>query len=105
MSKTKRAKPGTTGEGNYFHIVVRQKNQFSFFRNQDVGDPGHIQRLAGKRSSGSWDTHAWLVSKEDAHLEGEKLVPDSRDAKELLESLGSEPEHVKGDVFRARPKS
>ncbi len=54
----KRAKPGTTGEGDYFRIILRPKNEFTTFRIQDVGEKGHIQRLAGKRSSGSWDTHA-----------------------------------------------
>jgi hypothetical protein len=62
----KRAKPGTKGTGDFFRIVVRPKEEFTSFRNQDVGDPGHLQRLAGRRS-GSWATQAWLVSKKDAH--------------------------------------
>jgi len=74
------------------------------FRTQDVGDQGHIERLAGKRESGSWDTQAWLVSKEDAHLEGDKLVPDTEDARDLLAKLGSEPTHVKGDIFKAKDR-
>ena len=83
-SGKKRAKPGTKGEGDYFRIVVRPKGDFVFFRYHDVGTPGHIQRLTGKRSSGSWDTQAWLISKSDAHIENDKLVPDSENAKELL---------------------
>jgi hypothetical protein len=62
----KRAKPGTKGEGDYFRIVVRTKDEFATFRTQDVGEKGHILRLAGKRSRGSWDTQAWLISKDDA---------------------------------------
>ncbi|HOO58889.1 MAG TPA: hypothetical protein PK273_06290, partial [Anaerolineaceae bacterium] len=73
-------------------------------RNHDVGDKGHLIRVAGKRSSGSWDTVAWLVSKKDAHIEGETLVGDSEDAKQLIESLGSKPKHVKGDIFEAKDK-
>jgi hypothetical protein len=99
----KRKKPGTGGEGNYFHVGVRPKKEFVTFRTQDVGGPGHIQRVAGKRRSGSWDTVKWLISKEDAHVEGEKLIPDTDEALELLAKLGSEPMHVKGDVFEARP--
>src|SRR5262245_54023174 len=99
-----RQKPGTVGEGDYYHIAVRPKNQFVTFRTQDVGDPGHIQRVAGKRSSGSWDTVKWLVSKEDAHMEGGRLVPDTADARKLLEDLGSKPVHVKGDMFKAKPR-
>src|SRR5207248_2542327 len=74
------------------------------FRTQDVGGPGHIERVAGKRPSGSWDTQAWLVSKRDAHVQGGKLIPDSQGAKELFEELSSEPVHVKGDVFEAGPR-
>lgn len=99
-----RAKPGTTGQGDYFRVVVRAKEQFSTFRNQDVGDPGGLQRVAGKRSSGSWATQAWLISKEDAHMEGDELIPDSTDAKDLLKTLGSKPVHEKGDIFSAKDR-
>ncbi len=61
-----RAKPGTKGGGKYYRIVVRPKEEFVTFRYHDVGRPGHVQRLAGKRSSGSWDDQSWLISKEDA---------------------------------------
>lgn len=57
-----RAKPGTTGEGEYYRVVVRPKEEFVTFRTHDVGRPGGIERLAGKRSSGSWDDQAWLIS-------------------------------------------
>jgi hypothetical protein len=98
----KRAKPGSTGEGDYFRIILRPKEEFTTFRIQDVGEKGHIQRLAGKRSSGSWDTHAWLISKSDAHLAGDTLVADNVDSRRLLESLGSKPRRVKGDIFEAK---
>ena len=99
-----RKKPGTTGEGNFYRIQVRPKGAFVTFRTQDVGGPGHVERLAGKRQSGTWDTQAWLVSKPDAHIEGDKLVPDTADARDLLAKLGSEPRHVKGDVFEAKDR-
>src|ERR671934_3101069 len=73
----KRKKPGTGGQGDYFHVTVRDKKDFVTFRTQDVGEPGHVQRVAGKRESGSWDTATWLISKEDAHVEGGKLIPDT----------------------------
>jgi len=99
-----RAKPGTTGEGDYFRIIVRPKEEFATFRYQDVGRPGHIQRLAGKRSSGSWATHAWLISKNDAHPEGKTLVPDTAGAKKVLRTLGSEPRRQKADIFNAQDR-
>src|SRR5262245_61200496 len=71
-----RRKPGSGG-GEFFRIQVRPKAEFVTFRTQDVGDPGHIERLAGKRQSGSWDTQAWLVSKNDAHLVNGHLLPDT----------------------------
>jgi hypothetical protein len=99
-----RAKPGTTGKGEYYHIEVRPKSEFSIFRTQDVGERGGIQRVAGKRGSSSWDTQKWLISKDDAHIEGGKLVPDTAEAREVLKSLGSAPAHVSGDRFKAAPR-
>jgi hypothetical protein len=99
-----RQKPGTTGGGEYYHVAVRPKTEFVSFRTQDVGDPGHIQRVAGKRSSGSWDTVKWLISKEDAHMDHGRLVPDTAEARDALAKLGSKPVHVRGDMFQAKPR-
>ncbi len=99
-----RQKPGSAGKGAYYHIEVRPKEEFVAFRTQDVGGPGHIQRVAGRRSSGAWATTTWLVSKEDAHLKGRHLEPDTADVRDLLKQLGSEPMLVQGDRFRARPR-
>lgn len=99
-----RAKPGTKGEGEYYRIVVRPKDEFTTFRYHDVGEKGHLMRLAGKRSSGSWDTQSWLISKSDAHISDGTLIADTADAKELLGKLGSKPTHVKGDVFEAKDR-
>jgi hypothetical protein len=97
----RRAKPGTTGEGEFFHIEVRPRSEFKTFRTQDVGDRGGIERVAGKRSSGSWDTQKWLISKEHAHVEDGALVADTADARKVLRTLGSKPKHLRGDRFRA----
>ena len=99
-----RSKPGTTGEGRYFHVAVRPKTGFATFRTQDVGRPGHVQRVAGKRRSGSWDTVTWLISKEDAHVSHGVLVPDTSEARKVLKELGSRPSHLRGDRFKAKPR-
>jgi hypothetical protein len=97
-----RQKPASTGKGNYYHIEVRPKGEFTTFRTQDVGGEGHLQRVAGKRESGSWATTKWLISKQDAHVEGDKLVGDTKDAKDLLKKLRTTPVHVSGDRFEAK---
>ncbi|AEE95599.1 hypothetical protein [Mahella australiensis] len=97
-----RAEPGEGGEGDYYRIIVRPKEDFVTFRNHDVGEPGHIIRLAGKRRNGSWDTHAWLISKKDARIEGESLIPVTQDAKEVIEALASKPKRIEGDIFEAK---
>jgi hypothetical protein len=99
-----RQKPGTTGKGKYYHVEVRPKDEFTTFRTQDVGEHGHLQRVAGKRSSGSWSTAKWLINKDDAHVEGGKLVADTKDAKDLLKKLGSKPDHLSGDRFKAKDR-
>ena len=100
----RRAKPGATGGGDYFHVEVRPRGEFQTFRTQDVGGPGGIQRVAGKRGSGSWDTQKWLIGKDQAHVERGRLVPDTEAARGVLESLGSAPTHVQADRFKAKPR-
>lgn len=102
--QTKRAKPGSRGGGRFFHIEVRPAERFSQFRVQDVGAPGGVERVAGRRASGTWDTAKWLVEKTHAHVEDGRLIPDSDEAKALFRSLGSAPEQVEGDRFRAKPR-
>ena len=103
-SRSTRRAPGSGGQGEYYHVEVRPGEDFVTYRTQDVGDPGHIQRVAGKRESGSWATVKWLIGKEDAHVEGKTLVGDTSDAKDVLKKLGSKPVHKSGDRFEAAPR-
>jgi len=98
-----REKPGAPGGGKYYRIVVRPKEEFTTFRYHDVGEPGGIQRLAGKRSSGSWDDQAWLISKNMAHIEKDRLVADNPGAYEILDKIGP-AKHMKGDIFQGHPR-
>ncbi len=100
----RRAKPGARGSGKYFHIQVRPRSEFVIFRNQDVGGRGGIERLAGQRANGSWDTQKWLIGKSEAHLDGKTLVADSLAAEKVLAQLGSAPRHLGGDRFIAKPR-
>jgi hypothetical protein len=103
-SGSKRKAPGAGGQGEYYHIEVRPGDDFATFRTQDVGDPGHIQRVAGKREKGGWATVKWLVSKEDAHVEDGRLVADTQEVRDLLRSLRSRPAHRQGDLFESKPR-
>lgn len=104
-SVKRRAKPGASGKGRFFHIQVRPNAQFVRFRVQDVGGRGGVERVAGQRASGTWDTAKWLVEKTHAHVHGDTLVADSAEARKLLRSLGSAPVRVRGDRFRAAPRA
>jgi len=99
-----RTQPGRGGEGDYFHIGVRDKNNFTTFRTHDVGEEGGLQRVTGQRESGSWDTVKWLVSKDYAHRDGDRLIADEPAARNLFVELGSAPEHVEGDFYSAKPR-
>ena len=100
----RRAKPGARGQGGFFHIQVRPRTDFVTFRNQDVGRRGGIERVAGRRANGSWDTQKWLVGKSEAHRAGKQLVADTAGAKKVLGQLGSAPRHLGGDRFIAKPR-
>ena len=100
----KRKKPGSTGKGKYFRIEVRPKYQFTSFKNHDVGEPGGLQRVTGRRSSGSWATVAWLIEKTDAYATDDKrLVITDESARTVLKSIREPIVHIKGDLFKARP--
>ncbi len=100
-----RKKPGTTGKGRFYRIEVRPKGEFVTFRVQDVGKKGGLERLAGRRSSGSWDTVTWLVEKEKAHVSknGQLMIDDPK-AKTALKQIRRPIMHKKGDVFTAHPQ-
>jgi len=100
-----RQKPGSTGKGKFFRIEVRPKAGFTSFRIQDVGKKGGLERLAGRRGSGSWATASWLISKDKAHVSAQgKLVIDSKKDKDALAKAIRGPiKHVKGDIFAAHP--
>jgi hypothetical protein len=101
----KRKKPGTGGKGNFYHIMVRPKTEFKTFRTQDVGESGHLERIAGKRSSGSWDTASWLVNKEDAHMDSkDRLIIDNPKVRTLLKQIRGDIKLVNGDVFESKPR-
>ena len=102
-----RAKPGTTDEGEYYRVVVRPKNQFTTFRTHDIGRPGRTQRLVGRRSSGSWATHAWLIQKSDAYVNQENvqiILTNNDIAEDLSNAFRGTIYREKGDVFRAKPR-
>lgn len=99
-----RAKPGAKQSGDFYHVEVRPKSEFETFRTHDVGKAGGIERVAGKRSSGSWSTQKWLIGKKHAHIDDGKLVGDSDDARSVLRRLGARPERVRGDRFKAKPR-
>lgn len=103
-SRSTRKPPGSGGQGEYYHVEVRPSDDFVTFRTQDVGDPGHVQRVAGKRGTGSWATVKWLIGKEDAHIDGDRLVGDTKDARDVIRKLGSKPVYKTGDLFEAKPR-
>lgn len=40
-----------------------------------------------------------------AHVTRDKLVGDTKDARNLLSSLGNNPEHIEGDIFKLKESS
>lgn len=100
----RRKAPGSTGKGKFYRINVRPKGDFTSFRVQDVGEKGGLERLAGHRASGSWDTVTWLIEKKDAHVKNGHLIVTGKKAKSVLKNITGHIYHVKGDIFRAHPE-
>ena len=104
-TKKRRKAPGSTGKGKFYRIELRPKSEFTSFRVQDVGKKGGLERLAGHRRSGSWDTVTWLIAKDKAHVERGHLKIDGAKDKSVLKQIKGPIVHVKGDIFRAHPKN
>lgn len=101
----RRKAPGSTGKGKFYRIQVRPKQQFSSFRVQDVGKKGGLERLAGHRRSGSWDTVSWLISKDKANVINGRLKITGKKEQSVLKQIKGPIVHVKGDIFRAHPRN
>ncbi len=101
----RRKAPGSTGKGRFYRINVRPKGEFRSFRIQDVGKKGGLERLTGRRTSGSWDTVTWLVEKSKAHVKAGHLIIDNPKDRSILKQIKGHIYHVKGDIFRAHPKN
>ena len=107
MTTIERSNDATTSEGNegrgdFYHVEIRPARDFKRFRTQDVGGKGGLERVAGQRENGSWETVKWLIGKKMAHIENNTLVADDVDAKELFEHLDAVPKHVEGDRFEVK---
>lgn len=101
----KRKAPGSTGKGKFYRIELRPKGQFSRFRVQDVGRKGGLERLAGHRRSGSWDTVSWLIGKDKADVVRGHLKITGKKEKSVLKQIKGPIVHVKGDIFHAHPRN
>ena len=104
MMKKRRAKPGTKGKGRYYRVIVRPNAEFSSFRVQDVGGIGGVERLAGRRKNNTWDTQAWLIPKNQAHVSSGVLIGNTAKVKGILGKLGSKAKRIKADIFGAKPR-
>jgi hypothetical protein len=100
---TKRKSPGAGG-GKFYRVEIRPKGEFITFRTQDVGKKDGLERIAGKKASGGWDTATWLIEKNKAHVSHDKLVIDDPKVKTVLKQIRGPIMHKKGDVFTAMPK-
>ena len=100
-----RKKPGTGPDAGFYRIEVRPSRQFNSFRTQDLGGKGGLERIAGHRSSGSWDTQAWLVSKESAHVtaSGELIIDSVKDRKAIEKAISGKIRRLKSGIFTAHP--
>jgi hypothetical protein len=96
-----RAKPSVRGSGRFFRIEVAPARQFITFRYHDVGKKGGVERIAGRRQDGIWETAGWLIGKDMAHLERGRLAPDTAAARKVLAVIGAVPRHRAGDRFVA----
>lgn len=106
VSAHKRRAPGTGPDALFYRIELRPSRDFAAFRTQDVGKKGGLERVAGKRPSGSWDTQAWLISKKSAHVTraGQLVIDDPEEREAIENAVGGPIMQLKSGIFRAKPR-
>ena len=92
----------TKNHAGFYYIEVKPKEKYKAFRTHHVEEMQGIDRVAGQRENGGWDTVKWLISKEMAHIENDELVADHPNAKQVFKQLASKPILIEGDQFKAR---
>lgn len=96
----RRIKAGRNGNGDYYHVEVRDRFYFELFRTHSVG--GGIQRVDGRQADGRWMTLKWLFPKNQMRITEGALVAVSSEAHRVLEQIQPVPRRVKGDIFHAK---
>lgn len=87
---------------DFYRIELIPRSEFVKFRTHDGGEGGRLQRIAGQRTNGKWETAAWLVLKENAHIEGKALIIDVPRIKAVLKKkAGNNYMRIQGDVFKS----
>ncbi len=105
MSSRTEVMNGAKHQGEFYYIEVRPKEEYKAFRTRAENEKNGIERVAGQRADGTWDTVKWLVSTALAHIENGRLVADHADAQELLDKLDAEPQHLEGNRFVAQDRT
>lgn len=106
VSAKKRLAPGTGPDALFYRIELRPSHDFATFRTQDVGQKGGLERVAGKRPTGSWATQAWLISKKHAHVSraGRLVIDDLEEREAIEQAVGGPIMQLKSGIFRAQPR-
>lgn len=89
----------TASKRGYFRIIIRPRKQFVAFHTLETREPSSVQRLAGHRPASVRANQTWLLSKEIAHVEKGRIIPDTSEAVELLAAFAHEPVHQRDDLF------
>lgn len=102
--KGSRSGSNSAERDKFYRIEIRPQSDFSAFRTEQV-ESGQVERVSGKRPSGNWATAAWLVRKEDAHVENGELVIDDKQVRNSLRQLRGAITKVRGHIFSAQTTS
>jgi len=76
--------------GNYYHIKVKEvpQGKIKQYRTQDVGTPGHLQRLVAELKDGRWVTTSWHLAQQDAYVSNRKLMSQDSSIQSFINKLG-----------------
>jgi hypothetical protein len=91
-----------SGRRSYFRINLRPADRYVGFRSETLGPPGHIIRIFGKSPGRGWEVQAWLISKNDAHIQDGMLAPRTESARMVLRGIVDGIHQTGVDLFEVK---
>jgi hypothetical protein len=86
-------------EDEYYYLTMESDDEFILFKSETIGADNQSHMIKAKEKNGRWKVKEWIINKDDAHMEGNYLVGDDPEVKEILDELSDNIEQTDKNHF------